>query len=223
MDQNPTISREAPEHAQSEFNVISFIFRQLLRQVNTFQPAKVLSCTNSGGVSPVGYLDVQLLVNQVDGGGNAVDNAVIHNIPYCRVQGGVNAIICDPMAGDIGFVAFAQRDINSFKNTKNKANPGSPREFSLADAVWIGGWPANVAPQVYVRFDQAGSIAIVATKDIALNCSAGTASVTSTTLNANVSGNASVTVGGTTTLNSTGAVSVTAPSVAVSTSSFTVN
>lgn len=148
--------RETPESSTSEYNVLRFLFQQMLRQVNTFHAAKVLSCTNSGGLSPVGYVDVQLMVNQVDGSGRAVSNSVIHNVPYSRVQGGANAVICDPEVGDLGFVAFAQRDITAFKNTKAQANPGSPREFALPDAVWVCSWPSNITPNQFVRFHSGG-------------------------------------------------------------------
>ena len=156
MSVDQVVSRETPESSTGEYNVLRFLFQQLLRRVNTFHAAQVLSCTNNGGLSAVGYLDVQLMVNQVDGAGRAVANAVIYNVPYYRIQGGANAVICDPEPGDIGFVAFAQRDITSFKNTKAQANPGSPREFALADAVWVCSWPSNVTPTQFVRFHSGG-------------------------------------------------------------------
>ena len=39
---------------------------------------KVVSVTNSGGLSPSGTVDIMPLVNQIDGAGNAQPHGVIH-------------------------------------------------------------------------------------------------------------------------------------------------
>ena len=104
-----------------------------------------------GGVGAVGYVDVQPLVNQVDGFGSAIPQGRLHNIPYLRMQGGVNAIILDPQVGDIGVCVFSDRDISSVKTTKARANPGSRRRFDVADGLYLGGM-LNGAPSQYIEF-----------------------------------------------------------------------
>ncbi|MDE1138201.1 MAG: hypothetical protein PW999_00810 [Paraburkholderia tropica] len=46
---------------------------------------KVKGVTNSSGVAPVGFVDVQVLVNQLDGWNNATAHGTIYNLP--RISG----------------------------------------------------------------------------------------------------------------------------------------
>ena len=111
----------------------------------------VQSVTNAGTVSPVGFVDVQILVNQIDGDGTSYPHGVIYGVPYFRLQGGASAIILDPKAGDIGIAVFADRDISSVKANKAQANPGSRRQFDPADALYLGGF-LNGLPSQFVQF-----------------------------------------------------------------------
>lgn len=149
------------DHADSasKFNAISFLARQILSRANTATLVRVLSVTNNGGVSPVGYVDVLPLVNQVDGLGNATPHATIFNVPYMRLQGGTNAVIMDPQVGDIGAAVFADHDISAVKATKAQANPGSGRRFDMADGMYLGGL-LNGTPSQYVQFNSDGIIIV---------------------------------------------------------------
>ena len=136
---------------QDDFASLNFVIRQTLGKLNTVTLVRVVSCTNNGGVSPVGYLDVQPMVNQVTPDGRGIALPTIFNVPYMRMQGGLSAVILDPKAGDIGLCCFASRDISSIKNTKKAGNPASKRVYDLSDALYIGGM-LNGAPNQYVRF-----------------------------------------------------------------------
>lgn len=103
-----------------------------------------------GGVGPVGTVDVQFLVNQVDRSGVATPHGVAKGLPYLRYQGGSNAVICDPAVGDIGTVVFASRDISSVKKNKKQSNPGSFRKFSMSDGMYLPGI-LNGTPQTYLQ------------------------------------------------------------------------
>lgn len=144
-----------PSSSQGEFNALSFVIEQALSKMQTVLPVKVISCTNSGGLSPVGTVDIQPLVNQVDGDGNPTPHSTIHSVPYVRLQGGANAVIIDPQPSDIGVAVFASQDITKVKNTKGQANPGSFRVFDWGDAMYIGG-ALNGVPTQYVQFTAAG-------------------------------------------------------------------
>lgn len=137
------------------FGAQSFLVRQILSRVNTCTLVKVVAVTNAGGVSPVGFVDVQPLVNQVDGAGNAVPHGVLHHLAYFRLQGGTNAVILDPQVGDIGIAVFADHDISSVAAGKAQANPGSWRRFNMADGLYIGG-VLNGTPVQYVQFSASG-------------------------------------------------------------------
>lgn len=139
----------------SDFNANTFLVWSILARVRTMQICEVMGVTNAGGVSPVGFVSLKPMVNQLDGYGNAEPHGIIYNVPYFRLQGGANAIILDPQKGDIGWAGFADRDISSVKATKAQANPGSRRMFSMADAVYFGGI-LNGTPNQYIAFSASG-------------------------------------------------------------------
>jgi len=148
-----------PAEGGDEYGAQMFLISQALARLSTSTLVRVVAVTNAGGVAPVGYVDVQPLVNQLDGAGNAVPHAVLHNLPYFRLQGGTDAIILDPKIGDIGIAVFASRDISAVKASKAQANPGSWRAHDMADGLYVGGL-LNGTPVQYVQFT-AGGINVV--------------------------------------------------------------
>lgn len=128
-----------------------------MAKMQTATLVQIVSCTNSGGLSPVGFVDVLPLVNQIDGANppNSTPHITIYGLPYLRVQGGTNAVIMDPAPGDIGLAVFASRDISKVKSTQAQANPGSYRAFDFADGIYVGGL-LNGTPLQYVQFSLSG-------------------------------------------------------------------
>jgi len=147
----------------NEVNALRFMMRRYLASMRTATLCKVLAVTNAGGVSPVGTLDVQPLIQQMDGDGNVVDLPILYGVPYSRLQGGADAIILDPKVGDLGVVVFGDRDLSAVIASKDKAPPGSNRRNSLSDAMWVGGF-LNGTPTQYVRFSTAGMELVSPTK-----------------------------------------------------------
>lgn len=145
---------QVPDSA-SEFAKYTFLVQSILAKCRTMIPVKVIAVTNSGGIEPVGTVDVLPLVNQMSGNGVSTPHATIFGIPYFRIQGGTNAIIMDPAVDDIGFMVVADRDISAVKSAKAAANPGSRRRFDFADGVYIGGI-LNGTPEQYVRINSDG-------------------------------------------------------------------
>ena len=145
----------APSSTWGEFNNMAFMVQQALGKMQTATLVRIESCTNSGGLSPVGYVDVTPLVNQLDGQGNPTPHVTIYNVPYFRLQGGANGVIIDPQKGDIGVAVFASRDISQVKTTKKQGNPGSHRQYSFADGMYLGGM-LNGTPTQYIQFSTAG-------------------------------------------------------------------
>lgn len=145
----------SPSIAWGEYNKVAFAIEQALAHVQTALPVKIVACTNNGGVSPVGFVDAIPLVHQTDANGNTVPHATIYNLPYCRIQGGANAVIIDPQVGDIGVAVFASRDISKVKNAKKASPPGSMRKYSFSDGMYIAG-AMNGTPTQYIRFSSAG-------------------------------------------------------------------
>jgi hypothetical protein len=155
----------------SDFNAQSFLINQILNRRNVAHLVRIVAVTSAGEAAPTGLVDVLPLVNQLDGEGNAVPHGVVHGLPYCRIQGGANAIIMDPQVGDIGLAVFADQDISAVKakrlsgipNDRAAANPGSMRRNDMADGMYIGGF-LNGAPTQYVQFTDAGINVVSPTK-----------------------------------------------------------
>lgn len=141
--------------SQSKFNQNSFMVEQLLALVRTATLVQVQKCTNAGELAAVGTVDVLPLVNMTDGLGTSSEHGTLYKLPYCRVQGGLNAIIIDPQPGDIGVAVFADRDISAVKKTKKRSNPGTRRRHSMGDGIYLFG-VLNAQPNQYVQFNQNG-------------------------------------------------------------------
>jgi phage baseplate assembly protein gpV len=152
-----------PSDRNNRYNAMIFAVTQLINQRNHATLVQVQSVTNAGDLSPVGFVDVQPLVNQLDGNNNAIQHNIVHNLPYHRLQGGSDAVILDPKVGDIGLAIFADKDISSVKANKGRANPGSKRRSSMADGLYVGGF-LNGTPTQYVRFSAAGIDVVSPTK-----------------------------------------------------------
>lgn len=158
MSSSPSISLGAltPWSTQGEYNTHYFAIQSALSKMQTATLVKVLSCTNDGGVSPIGTVNVQPLVNQVDGNGLPTPHITVFGLPYLRIQGGANACIIDPVAGDIGVAVFASRDISNVKSTQAQANPGSGRQYDYADGIYLGCALSAAAPTQYLQFNSDG-------------------------------------------------------------------
>ena len=159
-----------PSSLWGVYNNLRFVVEQALANVQTATIVKVIACSNSGGISPVGTVDVQILANQVSigAGGQMVGtpHLTMYGLPYLRIQGGSNAVIIDPQPGDIGIAVFASRDITNVKSTKAQANPGSFRMHDFADGMYLGGL-LNGVPSQYVQFGS-GGVTIVSPDTITL-------------------------------------------------------
>lgn len=155
MPQNNIYGQSTGNDGFDDVSALSFMLSQTLAKLNTVTLVQVVKCTNSGELSPVGYVDVQPMVHQMSGDRKATPHAVIYNIPYFRLQGGKNAIIIDPEVGDLGMCAFANRDISSVKATQSPATPASYRTFDWSDGLYFGGY-LNGTPTQFVRFSSEG-------------------------------------------------------------------
>jgi len=154
-DNTQPVPNQNETSANSDFNTQAFLMQSWINKVNTITLVKVVKIIPTGGLNAVGYVDVQPLVAQLDGAGNAMPHGIIHNLPYFRVQGGVSAVIIDPVIGDLGMAAFASHDISSVKETRDQANPGSRRRFDMADGLYLGGF-LNGNPTRYVKLSADG-------------------------------------------------------------------
>lgn len=128
------------------------VVSSLMGKNRTIMLAEVVSIEQGiTDVSAVGFLSVRPMVFMIDGSNNNYERGVISKVPFFRLQCGSNAIVMNPQVGDIGLIACCDRDISMVKRTKKQAAPNSRRQFSINDALYIGGF-LNGAPQQYIHF-----------------------------------------------------------------------
>ena len=143
----------------SQFNLLNLgggaefkqIVQSILSAINTGELVEV-TAVDASGDSPVGFVSVKILVQRANADGTNVELGEIHNVPYFRLQGGINAVIMDPVKGDIGYCGFCSRDISIVKRIRDIAPQGNYRVSDIADAVFFGGWSSK-APEQYIWFD----------------------------------------------------------------------
>lgn len=158
----------------SGFNINNFgggaefknIVQNLMSLINTGELVEVTGVSVSG-VAPVGFVSVRPLTLRTDADNNNIEQSEIHGVPYFRLQGGTNAIICDPAVGDIGFCGFCSRDISLVKRIRAMAATNVYRVSDISDAVFFGGWSAKT-PTQYIMFKGNG-IDIKSTGDVNIN------------------------------------------------------
>lgn len=156
VDNTQYYGQTEPTTGSGEWNARRFEIQQQIMNLNTNLPVEVLR-VHGVGVEPVGLVDVRVLVGSVSGGDMVVDYPEIQNVPYMRLQGGTNAVIIDPEAGDIGIGHFCSRDISAVKNVRKAAPPGSRRAYDFSDCMYTGGF-LNKAPTQYIQFTDGGII-----------------------------------------------------------------
>lgn len=149
-----------PYDTTDMWNVIAFAVRQLVAKISTNVLVQVQAVHAGDGTPPVaGTVDVLPLVSLLDGNGNPTKQGIVPGLPWFRLQSGLGAVICDPVVGDTGYVAVSSRDISKLKaagpGQAVQSNPGSGRQYDLADGVYVGGC-LMVAPTQYVQFTSDG-------------------------------------------------------------------
>lgn len=167
----------------SEFNVFSFMIKQMVGRMSTSTMVQV-KAVYGGGLGPIGLVDVIPLVHTVDGFGKTIPHGTVYRLAYGRVQAGLNAIILDPVVGDVGVCVFADRDISTVKAVGANAGPvpgsppGSKRRFDFADGIYLmmASSKSSQLPTQYIRFLPAGGgIVIKSPGNVTIN---GTVTIT---------------------------------------------
>jgi len=154
------VGQQQPSDSNSDFTTLQFIIKQAMALVDTIKPCTVTAVHAGAGSPPAaGTVDVQLLLNLLDGAGNSTAQGIVYGVPYFRLQGGPWAIICDPVAGDVGFIGCSDRDLSSLKSaaasgSAKQVNPGSQRRHNASDGIYLGGFLNKVpAATIWLKPD----------------------------------------------------------------------
>lgn len=136
------------------YNSLSFMVNQIMNGKWTITVAKVMAVHDGGTAGPP-TVDVQPMINQINGSNETTPHGTIYGLPVFRLQGGSWGVIADPQADDIGIMACAMRDISAVVKTKEVSNPGSKRTYSPSDGIYIGSLLCAELTQ-YVQFSETG-------------------------------------------------------------------
>jgi len=157
MSAELAIPLQQPSSTATDYQALEFLVDAVLSHARTAHPVEVIA-VNGGGLSAIGTVDVQPLVNQTNGAGQGQQHGIVYARPYIRWQGGTSAIILDPVAGDKGLLVCCDRDTSNVVATLGAALPASLRRFNFADGVYVGCHLSKTTPTdyVWVKPDGAG-------------------------------------------------------------------
>jgi hypothetical protein len=179
------IGQQDPSDSNSDNDVTMFICRQMLAELEKMKLVQVVAVHGGGNsVAAAGTVDVQLLVNQVDGGSNAIDQGVVYSIPWYRLQGGHSAVIIDPVVGDIGYVLCEDRDISGVRkaasgsSTKVRSNPGSWRRNNISDGIYVGSVLMKDVPTQYLWLKPNGGFTLQDSQGNKIDCDSSSLAIT---------------------------------------------
>jgi len=140
----------------TEFNSLMFQIERVLSSMNISVPVEIVAVHTTPMPSFVGTVDVQPLIEQLDGAGQTVEHSTIFGVPFMRLQGGTHALVVDPSVGDTGLCVFADRDISNVKTTGKAGPAATQRRFDFADAVYLGCTMSKIVPTNYVEIKDTG-------------------------------------------------------------------
>jgi hypothetical protein len=139
----------------SEANRHAFHWRQQAAKMRTNTPVKIIA-VHAGSKPHEWTVDVQPMVNQVDGVGKPTDHGTVYGIPMMSGSGGNGAVVVKPKVGDMGLMAIGDRDHSAALASKGQANPGSRRTHDMADGVYLGGFNNINSTDHYIVADENG-------------------------------------------------------------------
>lgn len=141
--------------ANSLTNTLHFAISQFVHNnVNTADVVIVRAVHAGGPGADSGYVDVQPLVRYRDAWNNTVETVTQFRLPYSRIQGGIAALVIDPVPGDIGLAVYTKADSSLVSpGQADTTQPGSFRTFSRSDGFYLGGF-LNQAPEIWLELNQ---------------------------------------------------------------------
>ena len=106
------------------------------------------------------------LTAQADASGKSLPMPSMSKLPYVRVQGGIAALIIDPVPGDIALFSSCKQDISRITQGTDAPVPaGSYRQFSQSDSVMVGAIHTK-KPEVWIEIKQDKTVIIHAPKGV---------------------------------------------------------
>lgn len=127
-----------PSQIASDAKRMELLILSLIKDVRTAIPVMVTAVHPGTGTPPnIGTVDVQPLIQTVDGNGNPWDLGVTYGAVFCRTESGNTAFVLDPAVGDIGLAVACDRDITTAIASGGLAMPGSARHHDISDLIYV--------------------------------------------------------------------------------------
>jgi hypothetical protein len=120
-------------------NNAQFMIDQESARVSVMQLVKVLAVYAGNDANVPTTVDVQPMIDMTDPNGKRTPHGTIYGVPAARRHGGRNAVLIDPVVGDVGMMHVCDRDASSvFANGGAQSAPGSSRRHDLSDGFYQG-------------------------------------------------------------------------------------
>jgi hypothetical protein len=153
-----------PSTSASDWHSARFTAEQVVSEMSTATMVKIIKPPYDkngnpiapGTPGPIGYVDVQPLVSQMDGNEKPTKHGVIYRLKYMRYGGGYGAFISDPKKGDVGKMVVADTDTSLARESGDIANPGSARRFDKSDGTFFGAVVQKDNPKQYFAWKTKG-------------------------------------------------------------------
>ncbi|HEX5461058.1 MAG TPA: hypothetical protein VFX20_13925 [Steroidobacteraceae bacterium] len=142
----------------SEARRTQLMIRTLLLGARFATPVKVIAVHPGEGSPPaIGTVDVQPLVQIVDGDGKLWPMGLVYGVPFARLQAGGTAVVIDPVVDDIGLAVACDRDISSVMASGGQlSGPGSARTNSVSDLVYVASILSTAETTQYLLMNPSG-------------------------------------------------------------------
>jgi hypothetical protein len=119
-----------PADNDSLVGTINFVVNKILKDQDDMLPAKVIAVKD-------GFVQVQPQIYLITTGGEQVSRAQFAKVPILSMGGGGFVLTFPVKAGDFGYIKANDRDISIFLQSLSESPPGTVRQHSFSDAVFI--------------------------------------------------------------------------------------
>lgn len=167
IDEHTKRGLDTPYTDTGAYNALDFAMSQKLQnEVTTSFIGRIDSCSGKGSEAGSGTVSATQLTAQADASGKSLPMPSMSKLPYTRIQGGIAALVIDPVPGDIAIFSSCKQDISGVKQGTSQPVPvGSYRSFSQSDSVMVGAIHTK-APEVWIEIKQDKTVIIHAPKGV---------------------------------------------------------
>ena len=167
IDEHTKRGLDTPYTDTGAYNALDFAMNQKLKDgMQTSFVGRIDSCSGKGSEAGSGTVAATQLTAQADASGKSLPMPSMTKLPYTRLQGGIAAVIIDPVPGDICVFSCCKQDISGIKQGTSQPVPaGSYRSFSQSDSIAVGAIHTKT-PEVWIEIKQDKTVIIHAPKGV---------------------------------------------------------